>query len=100
MRDYSVHVERTLFRDGHVLNIWRRFDRDHNEVLMADGTWRKVRAGELPDTETGVFLPGDAWRAICEAAAPHADAGEVKELRATVERESARVDQMIEKFLS
>lgn len=98
MRHYQAHIEREPYMDGYRLHIWAR-NGDRSERLCEDGTWKTVQQGEYA-SDAGFILPRDAWQAIVDIAAPHADAGEVKALRDALALEQSRVEKIIDKAVS
>ena len=97
MRTFRAHAEALFLRDAWRLHIWRPAG-DQIETLHDNGTW-VLQDPAVSDPHEGLLLPRDAWAAICDFAAPHADAGEVKELRESLALERARVEKLIDSTL-
>lgn len=95
---YKAKAVEEMHRDGWRLFIYGGFA-EPIQVLCEDGTWASVESGARFPENAGIFLPADAWAAVVNEAAPHADAGEVKELRAALALEQSRVEKLIEKAL-
>lgn len=91
-----AHVVDDFPRWGHRLHL---YDTDTQALLMSDGSWQHVDEGVMAPDGSGLVLPRGAWDSIVAIAAPHADAGEVKELRASLELERTRVEKLIDNAL-
>lgn len=72
------------------------------EYLGEDGLWHDAPTDQsrLDGVTPGWPVPRGLKQALIESLLEHADAGEVKELRAALARAEARVDRLIDKALS
>lgn len=98
MAEFTAQIADSFMRHGKTLYLWRRVG-NRIEYLAEDGTWARADERTVGDVTQGFHLPMDAWDAIVRIAAPHADAGEVKELRAALELERSRVEKLIDRSL-
>jgi hypothetical protein len=94
MRGWEAHVESDWQGGGHRLWVYKPTE---NGVLIvgADRTLTAVSNDVAPDPSSAIYLPDDSWAAIQRLAAPHADAGEVKALRESLELERTRVNRVL-----